>query len=99
MTDMTGQVALVTGGVRGIGIAICERLIQRGVLVTAGYSRNEQAANEFLEAHEAQGAGVAQGNIAHPPDCERVIKEIVEQHGRLDIVVNTAGITVDRTVR
>jgi len=99
MADMTGQVALVTGGVRGIGIAICERLIQRGVLVTAGYSRNEQAANEFLEAHERRGAGVAQGNIAHPPDCERVIKEIVDQHGRLDIVVNNAGITVDRTVR
>jgi NAD(P)-dependent dehydrogenase (short-subunit alcohol dehydrogenase family) len=99
MADMTGQVALVTGGVRGIGIAICERLIERGVLVTAGYSRNEQAAKEFLEAHENQGAGVGKGNIAHPPDCERVIKEVVDLHGRLDIVVNNAGITVDRTVR
>jgi acetoacetyl-CoA reductase len=99
MADMAGQVALVTGGVRGIGIAICERLIQRGVLVTAGYSRNEQAASEFLEAHESRGASVSRGNIAHPPDCERVIKEIVDQHGRLDIVVNNAGITVDRTVR
>ncbi len=99
MADMTGQVALVTGGVRGIGLAICKRLIQRGVLVTAGYSRNEQAAREFLEAHENQGAGVAQGNIAHPPDCERVVRELIDQHGRLDIVVNNAGITVDRTVR
>jgi NAD(P)-dependent dehydrogenase (short-subunit alcohol dehydrogenase family) len=99
MADMAGQAALVTGGVRGIGLAICERLIERGVLVTAGYSRNEQAANEFLEAQESRGAGVAQGNIAHPPDCERVIKEMVDKHGRLDIVVNNAGITLDRTVR
>jgi acetoacetyl-CoA reductase len=96
---MTGQVALVTGGVRGIGLAICKRLIRRGVLVTAGYSRNEQAAHEFLEAHQGQGAGVAQGNIAHPPDCERVVRELIDQHGRLDVVVNNAGITVDRTVR
>jgi NAD(P)-dependent dehydrogenase (short-subunit alcohol dehydrogenase family) len=99
MADMAGQVALVTGGVRGIGLAICERLIERGVLVTAGYSRNEEAANEFLDAHASRGAGVAQGNIAHPPDCERVIKEMVDRHGRLDVVVNNAGITLDRTVR
>ncbi len=99
MADMSGQVALVTGGVRGIGLAICKRLIERGALVMAGYSRNEAAANEFLEAHKSHGAGVAQGNIAHPPDCERVVKEVVDEHGRLDVLVNNAGITVDRTVR
>ena len=40
MADMTGQVALVTGGIRGIGLAICERLMNRGVKVAAGYSSN-----------------------------------------------------------
>jgi acetoacetyl-CoA reductase len=99
MADMRGQVALVTGGVRGIGLAICERLIQRGVLVTAGYSRNEQAAHDFLKTRESQGASVGQGNIARPEDCERVVREVVDRHGRLDLLVNNAGIAVDRTVR
>ena len=40
MADMNGQVALVTGGIRGIGLAICERLMNRGVRVAAGYSSN-----------------------------------------------------------
>src|ERR1700761_814464 len=47
MADMTGQVALVTGGIRGIGLAICERLINRGVKVAAGYSTNREAAGQF----------------------------------------------------
>ena len=38
MADMNGQVALVTGGIRGIGLAICERLMNRGIKVAAGYS-------------------------------------------------------------
>ena len=49
MADMTGQVALVTGGTRGIGLAICERLIGRGVTVAAGYSGNHEAAKRFVE--------------------------------------------------
>ena len=44
MGDMSGQVALVTGGVRGIGRAICQRLYERGVRVAAGYSGNREAA-------------------------------------------------------
>jgi acetoacetyl-CoA reductase len=99
MADMSGQVALVTGGVRGIGLAICERLMERGVKAIAGYSRNEDAANAFLASHDGKGASVAKGNIAHPEDCERVVNEVIDEHGRLDVLVNNAGITVDRTVR
>jgi len=97
---MTGQVALVTGGVRGIGLAICERLLRRGIFVAAGYSRNKELARRFVDTHGGEGnASVHQGNIANSEDCERVIGEVVEQHGRLDILVNNAGITVDKTVR
>jgi NAD(P)-dependent dehydrogenase (short-subunit alcohol dehydrogenase family) len=98
-TNMTGQTALVTGGVRGIGLAICARLIARGVHVAAGYSRNAEAAEAFLEAYGDSGATVHQGNIGKDEDCERVIREVLERHGRLDILVNNAGITMDRTVR
>ena len=97
MADMTGQVALVTGGVQGIGLAICERLAARGVQIAAGYSRDSEALTRFQGAHPE--ATTHQGNIGSHEDCERVVSEVLEQHGRLDILVNNAGITADKTVR
>lgn len=97
MADMTGQVALVTGGIRGIGRAISERLIARGVTVAAGYSRGKEAADKFVA--DNPGVTVHQGNIGSSADCERVIQEVLDTHGKLDVLVNNAGITVDKTVR
>jgi acetoacetyl-CoA reductase len=99
MGDMQGQVALVTGGVRGIGQAICERLLDRGVKVAAGYSRDKETAQRFLDKYGERGATVHQGNVGSNEDCERVIGEVLAQHGQLDILVNNAGITIDKTVR
>lgn len=93
-SDMTGQVALVTGGGRGIGRAIAERLARRGMTVAVGYSRGSEAAEKFVADHE--GASAHQGDIGHKEDCARVIDEILEQHGRLDVLVNNAGITADK---
>jgi acetoacetyl-CoA reductase len=98
MADMTGQVALVTGGVRGIGAAITERLVNRGVKVAAGYSRDAVTAREFQDKF-GDMVSVHQGNIGLNEDCERVISEVLDRHGRLDILVNNAGITADKTVR
>jgi acetoacetyl-CoA reductase len=99
MADMTGQVALVTGGIRGIGLAICERLMNRGVRVAAGYSSNRDAAQQFSDKYADRGVTIHQGNIGSNDDCVRVIQEVLDQHGQLDILVNNAGITVDKTVR
>jgi NAD(P)-dependent dehydrogenase (short-subunit alcohol dehydrogenase family) len=99
MADMTGQVALVTGGIRGIGLAICERLINRGVRVAAGYSSSQDAAQAFRDKHAGRGLTIHQGNIGSNDDCLRVIDEVLDVHGQLDILVNNAGITVDKTVR
>jgi acetoacetyl-CoA reductase len=99
MASMDGQVALVTGGIRGIGLAISEALLNRGVTVAAGYSRNEDAAKKFVDDHASHKVSVHQGNIGKAEDCERVVQEVLDQHGRMDILVNNAGITVDRTVR
>jgi acetoacetyl-CoA reductase len=99
MADMQGQVALVTGGVRGIGLAICDRMAARGVEVAAGYSRDKDTALRFLDTYGDRGASIHQGNIGSSDDCERVINEVIDQHGRVDILVNNAGITIDKTVR
>jgi acetoacetyl-CoA reductase len=99
MADMHGQVALVTGGIRGIGLAICERLMNRGVTVAAGYSANADAAQQFADKYADQGVSVHQGNIGSNEDCERVIGEVLSRHGQLDILVNNAGITIDKTMR
>jgi acetoacetyl-CoA reductase len=99
MADMNGQVALVTGGIRGIGLAIGERLMNRGVRVAAGYSSNRDAAQQFANKYADHGVTIHQGNIGSNADCERVIGEVLEQHGQLDILVNNAGVTVDKTMR
>lgn len=99
MADMQGQVALVTGGSRGIGRAICERFTGRGMKVAAGYSRNSDAAEELQRKFPDAEITIHQGNIGDPDDCARVVDEVMEQHGQLDILVNNAGITVDKTVR
>jgi acetoacetyl-CoA reductase len=97
MADMNGQVALVTGGIRGIGAAICDRLAARGLTIAAGYSRDKEAADLFQETRP--GSSVHQGDIGAVEDCERVVREVLNQHGRLDVLVNNAGITADKTVR
>jgi NAD(P)-dependent dehydrogenase (short-subunit alcohol dehydrogenase family) len=100
---LAGRVALVTGGTRGIGAAICRSLASQSATVGAGYSRNMEAAGRFVDEFrttfgEQAMVSVHQGNVSSPEDCERVVAEVLERHGRLDILVNNAGITVDKTV-
>ena len=98
---MADRVALVTGGARGIGEAITTTLAMSGIEVAAGYARDEEAANRLVETLTGKGCSVTvhQGNVGHPEDCERVVGEVLEQHGHIDYLVNNAGITVDRSMR
>jgi NAD(P)-dependent dehydrogenase (short-subunit alcohol dehydrogenase family) len=99
---LSGRVAFVTGGTRGIGAAISRSMATQGADVAAGYSGNDEAAErfrkQFCDDFPDQGFSVHKGDISDADDCRRTIAEVIEKHGRLDILVNNAGITVDRTV-
>src|SRR3954464_2587070 len=97
---LEGRVALVTGGTRGIGAAICRALAMQGANIAAGYSRDSEAA-ERLTADLSEAnveTSTHQGNIGVPDDCRRTIAEVLDRHGRIEILGNNAGITVATTV-
>jgi acetoacetyl-CoA reductase len=95
------RVAVVTGGTRGIGAAITTMLVEQGATVAAGYSRDHDTAASLVEKLAGAPGAVSlhQGRVDGPEDCERVIAEVLDQHGRIDFLVNNAGITVDKTIR
>lgn len=101
-SKLRGRVAFVTGGTRGIGASISRSLALQGATVAAGYGRNTQQAEKFLDelTSISDGAEVSihQGDVGKAEDCKRTIQEVIERHGRLDILVNNAGITSDKTV-
>jgi len=97
---LTGRVALVTGGTRGIGAAICQSLAADGAVVAAGFSSNRERAEEFRQSVQADGGTLSlhQGDVGDWEDCRRVVHDVIDEHGRLDILVNNAGVTVDKPV-
>ena len=94
---MNESVALVTGGSRGIGRAICLELARQGAAVAVNYAGNEQAAQETVEACRALGvqAEAFRADVSDPAACEELISQVKERFGRLDILVNNAGVTRD----
>jgi acetoacetyl-CoA reductase len=86
------RVALVTGGTRGIGRAIVERLKADGLKVAAGYSGNETAARACASE---LGVMVVKGNVGVIDDCRRAVEQIEAELGPVDVLVNNAGITRD----
>jgi acetoacetyl-CoA reductase len=86
------RVAMVTGGTRGIGRAICERLKADGMKVAAGYAGNEAAAKQCAEE---LGIMIVKGNVGVFEDCGRAVAAVEAELGPVDVLVNNAGITRD----
>lgn len=94
---VNGQVALVTGGSRGIGRAIAVALAEAGAYVVINYRGNQKAAEATLE--ELQGGGghgeLCRFDVAVETEVEAAVKKIVDGQGKVDILVNNAGVTSD----
>ncbi len=93
MTTLNGKVAIVTGGSRGIGRAIAERLGRDGATVVVNYTQSADKAQEVVRAIEADGgqATAVQADISSIADVRRLFAQTQEAFGRLDILVNNAG--------
>ncbi len=94
----TGRIAVVTGGMGGIGTAVCNRLKSEGATVVAlAHTSEEDKIPAWQEAND--GIEVVTGDVASAEDAKRMMDGVVEKHGRVDIVVNCAGITRDTTFK
>lgn len=94
MTELTGKVALVTGGSRGIGAAIAARLAELGSDVAITYGQSKERADEVVDTIKAHGRrGLAvQADSAAADEVPAAVGQVVEEFGRIDILVNNAGI-------
>ncbi len=99
---MTKRVAVVTGGIGGLGTAICKRLAQDGRQVIAADlgNRQERLVAFREETKEYDGSIVfAPADVSKFEDCENLVKHLTEKYGSVDIVVNAAGITRDTSLK
>lgn len=95
--DLTGQTALVTGGTRGIGRAVVDALAQAGAKVAFTYRSSDAEADALVTALAERGteALAFKGDAGNFQHAQTVVDEVVKAWGRLDVLVNNAGITKD----
>ncbi|MGW2377728.1 3-oxoacyl-ACP reductase family protein [Kitasatospora sp. NPDC001683] len=92
-SELTGKVALVTGGSRGIGAAVAKRLAAEGAAVALTYVRAEEQARTVVKEIEAAGgrAVAIRADLVEPEAAARAVEETVRQLGGIDVLVNNAG--------
>ncbi|HET9440746.1 MAG TPA: SDR family NAD(P)-dependent oxidoreductase, partial [Longimicrobiales bacterium] len=94
MAELSGQIALVTGGSRGIGRSICERLARDGARV-AVVARDAERAQATARALDGEGHKGYACDVADSAAVDGLVKQVEQDMGGLDILVNNAGVTAD----
>lgn len=91
------KTALITGATRGIGKQIALTLAQNGYDIAINYRTENETLKETKKEIEEKGVKclTVQGDVSNFEDCERFVKEIIEEYGKIDVLVNNAGITKD----
>lgn len=91
---LEGKVAIVTGGSRGIGAAIAKRLGAEGATVVVNYVNSKDAAAKVVDAIKETGAKAlaVQANVTKQDDSKRLVAEVVKAYGKIDILINNAGV-------
>ena len=97
MRTLENKVVIVTGGTRGIGKAIAMKFVQEGAKVVINYHNNEEAARKAAAEAASMGGEVTliRGSVGNSKDSKQIIEEARKKYGRIDVLVNNAGITRD----
>ena len=97
---MNNKVAIVTGGSRGIGRSICEKLASKGVHLVINYTSRQEDAKETARLCKEQGVQVllVKADVGNYEDCQNLFLEALKINGKIDILVNNAGITRDNLI-
>jgi acetoacetyl-CoA reductase len=102
MVKLEGASVVITGSSRGIGRGIAEELGARGAKIVVNYIRSKEAAEalvEYLMQNGSPQAIAVQADVSDPTQAAHLIEETVKTFGRIDVLVNNAGINIDRTIK
>lgn len=101
MADLTGKIAVVTGGSRGIGASIAKGLARDGATVIINYNHSQEQAQAVVDDIRAMGrtAIAQQADISEAEETQVFIEKILADFGKVDILINNAGITRDRSFK
>lgn len=98
--ELKGQIAIVTGGGRGIGRAVCQELAARGAHLLINYSRSKDSAESLRKEIEDNGgsAETVCFDVSKSSEVDKVLGDLIKSHGKIDILVNNAGIALDNLI-
>jgi acetoacetyl-CoA reductase len=102
MGTIEGAVVVVTGAGRGIGRAIAEELGHEGARVVVNYSKSKEAAEDLVAGLRQNGSPEAvaiQADVSDAAQAAKLIEETIHRFGRIDVLVNNAGINIDRSMK